>query len=729
MSPPLRLQPVPSAGLLRFLRHQSERLFVTESGRRGRLDLVCSGRVDGGVPGRRQRPAASEPALLRADPTASAFTPASALVVVARQTTNPTRRAREAAALQAAFVDVDLLAPNSPRTRWRTTKAAARTRTASGATRVSPFSTSRPTTHAPPWDRLGNAQTKWPWPVSRVFAVATTASQIARYGQWVDKRRTWWKWMRAARSGGGVGGGGSSNNAHAGGSGWAPLLPGDLPDHGQGGEFASVMFNARRLQTAKAALEPRLRCTEVDENGEVILVDGEFKKTELIAKYGLLPRDLRKIDSSNLPHILVRPAAILLNLLHLKVLIKADRVLLFDVYGSKTSYPQSAFLYDLQGRLQQKPPPPPPAAATTTAAENGTATTTGKRTTREAGGLPYEFRALEAVLLSVTSELEAEFDTVREPVIRILNELEADITRDKLRVLLVLSKKVSTFEQKAKLVRDAIEELLEADDDLAAMYLTEKTHDLYRGEDDHTEVEMLLESYHKICDEVAQEAGSLVSSIRNTEEIIRAILDANRNALMLLDLKFSIGTLGLAMGTFLAGLYGMNLENFIEATHWGFGTVTGASFAFSLLVCWYGLVKLRKVQRVKMHGGVGYGIGGSGGGGFGSGDAISVGVGLGDGGSHFFGRGLAATGNFYGSNGGGGGSLGFGSGSGSSGSSSSSSTSSSSSAGNPWAHHPWAGVPPAFASDPAQAPLDASSRQRLRRLGMVREALMRRKYY
>ena len=58
-----------------------------------------------------------------------------------------------------------------------------------------------------------------------------------------------------------------------------------------------------------------------------------------------------------------------------------------------------------------------------------------------------------------------------------------------------------------------------ADDDLAAMYLTEKKHDLYRGEDDHTEVEMLLESYHKICDETAQEAQNLVSGIRNTEEM------------------------------------------------------------------------------------------------------------------------------------------------------------------------------------------------------------------
>lgn len=69
---------------------------------------------------------------------------------------------------------------------------------------------------------------------------------------------------------------------------------------------------------------------------------------------------------------------------------------------------------------------------------------------------------------------------------------------------------------------------------------------------------------------------------------------------MLLDLKFSVGTLGLAMGTFLAGLYGMNLENFIEETTWGFSTITGMSSLASIMVCWYGLIKLRKVQRIKM---------------------------------------------------------------------------------------------------------------------------------
>jgi magnesium transporter len=211
-------------------------------------------------------------------------------------------------------------------------------------------------------------------------------------------------------------------------------------------------------------------------------------------QYGLLNRDLRKIDSSVLPHILVRPSTILISLLHLRVLIKADRVLVFDAYGSTNSYTQSVFMYDLEGKLRQRHAP-------------------------GSGALPYEFRALEAVLISVTSGLESEFEGVRDPVVRVLRALEEDIDRDKLRHLLVYSKKLGSFEQKARLVRDAIDDLLEADDDLAAMYLTDRAQGTTRAENDHQEIEMLLESYHKICDEIVQASGNLVTAIRNTEEV------------------------------------------------------------------------------------------------------------------------------------------------------------------------------------------------------------------
>ena len=329
----------------------------------------------------------------------------------------------------------------------------------------------------------------------------------------------------------------------------------------------------------KPSNEPKLRCTEFDENGNVTLVNGEFRKSELIAKYSLLPRDLRKIDSSILPHILVRESAILINLLHLHCLIKHNRVLVFDVYGSTDSYAQSLFMYDLEGKLRQKQ-------------------------TSAAGGqnLPYEFRALEAVLISVTSGLESEFEGVREPVVRVLRELEEDIDRDRLRHLLIYSKKLGTFEQKARLVRDAIEDLLEADDDLASMYLTEKAEGKEREEQNHEEVELLLESYHKVTDEIVQVSSNLVSAIRNTEEIVRAILDANRNSLMLLDLKFSIGTLGISAGMFIAALYGMNLKNFIEEDHLGFVGISGFCTTVTVVGCIWAFRRLRKVQRLSMWG-------------------------------------------------------------------------------------------------------------------------------
>lgn len=44
------------------------------------------------------------------------------------------------------------------------------------------------------------------------------------------------------------------------------------------------MFSHRRTGSNKGANELKLRCTEFDEHGNVTLVNGEFKKSELIAK-------------------------------------------------------------------------------------------------------------------------------------------------------------------------------------------------------------------------------------------------------------------------------------------------------------------------------------------------------------------------------------------------------------------------------------------------------------
>ncbi len=60
-----------------------------------------------------------------------------------------------------------------------------------------------------------------------------------------------------------------------------PLKEGDIRVRHE--EESGSIFQRRSL-ASKAALDPRLRCTEVDGNGKVITVDGELKKSELIAK-------------------------------------------------------------------------------------------------------------------------------------------------------------------------------------------------------------------------------------------------------------------------------------------------------------------------------------------------------------------------------------------------------------------------------------------------------------
>ncbi|KAK6355384.1 magnesium ion transporter, variant 2 [Orbilia brochopaga] len=337
----------------------------------------------------------------------------------------------------------------------------------------------------------------------------------------------------------------------------------------------SILDRSFTLQTHGDMI---LRCTEFDSEGNVVSTSRDFKKTELCTKHGLLPRDLRKLESKVIvPHILIRKNSILVNLLHIRALIKSNAVLLFDVYGSTDTYTQSVFLYDLQGKLSS-------------------------RSSKPMGGLPYEMRALEAILISVMGALEAELKILQENVVRLLEELEENIDRDKLRFLLIYSKKLSTFEQKAQLICGAIEEVLEADEDLAGMYLTEKAQGIERPSEEHSEIELLLESYYKMADEIVQISGNLVANIKNTEDIVNIILDANRNSLMLLDLKFSIGTLSTGCGAALAALYGMNLKNFIEESDFGFFGVSGLVVVLSAVIFGYGLHRLRRTQRLTMWG-------------------------------------------------------------------------------------------------------------------------------
>lgn len=84
----------------------------------------------------------------------------------------------------------------------------------------------------------------------------------------------------------------------------------------------------------------------------------------------------------------------------------------------------------------------------------------------------------------------------------------------------------------------------------------------------------------------------------NKFESVRSILDSHRNSIMMLEVHFSVAMLSIATGTYVAGLYGMNLINGLEQATYGFPIITGGSLVGIIGVAIFGLYKLRRVRRV-----------------------------------------------------------------------------------------------------------------------------------
>ncbi|KAK6458199.1 mitochondrial MRS2-like protein [Scheffersomyces xylosifermentans] len=362
--------------------------------------------------------------------------------------------------------------------------------------------------------------------------------------------------------------------------------------------FHDVLL-AKSLTSPKGSDSDLIRCTVFDKDGNMVQHGKEIRRSDFMKNYNLASRDFRKISrhqhgigsnsSANInvdivPSIVIRSNGILLNLLNIRALIKYDMVAIFDSSrnssssggGLNESHSHSLFLKDMTERL--------------------------KGTGNDGESLPYEIRALEAILIHVMSNLTTEMKVHTTVLQNILNGLEESIERSKLRYLLIQSKKITQFNQKASLIRDLIDDILQQDDELNALHLTDIHNGTPRTGSNHAEVELLLESYYKTSDEIVQTVENLISQIKTTEEIILIILDSNRNELMLLGLKFSTGLLSMGIALYCAAVYGMNLENFIEEIDGGFELVVIVSSISLLLLLMFSVKQLRKVQRVTMTG-------------------------------------------------------------------------------------------------------------------------------
>ncbi len=97
------------------------------------------------------------------------------------------------------------------------------------------------------------------------------------------------------------------------------------------------------------------------------------------------------------------------------------------------------------------------------------------------------------------------------------------------------------------------------------MYLTNKSLALFDiNEQDHSDIEDLLETYYFESNELLSHLRVMKNNIDETYDTVSMMLNISRNRIMVSDLWIIFFDICLSFGTFVAGLFGMNLKNRYE---------------------------------------------------------------------------------------------------------------------------------------------------------------------
>jgi len=313
----------------------------------------------------------------------------------------------------------------------------------------------------------------------------------------------------------------------------------------------------------------------LDMLSEELDITGDYKKQrKVLRKYlktSLQPRDLRQVDPAfpQKPAIWVRHSAIIASLEQVRSIIFHDTMLLFD--------PDNSVVKKCTQFVQE------------TLYSSG----------YEKMFLPFEFRALEGFIIFVTTVLEFDFLRVSEEVKKSIGDPRSMLTTTVLEDMRIDKQKLSHFISRACKVHDVITHLLEDDEDMANLYLTEKHRSpwVIRDSLDHEEAEMILESYLQIMDDLTTKAKLLDHEIDDTEDLVSIHLDTLRNRLIMMQMLLSVIGLGVALGSLVAGMFGMNLPIPIfesEFSQWWFLGTSVLIIGLLVVIPFFSLYYLRK---------------------------------------------------------------------------------------------------------------------------------------
>ncbi|ESW29197.1 hypothetical protein PHAVU_002G051200 [Phaseolus vulgaris] len=347
----------------------------------------------------------------------------------------------------------------------------------------------------------------------------------------------------------------------------------------------------------------------LDMKGETEVV--EAGKHAIMRRTGLPARDLRILDPllSYPSTLLGRERAIVINLEHIKAIITAQQVLLLNSRDPSVT----PFVQELQARILRHHQA---SSSSKHHAHHHPDSDPDRDHDPDAIKiLPFEFVALEACLEAACSVLENEAKTLEQEAHPALDKLTSKISTLNLERVRQIKSRLVAITGRVQKVRDELEHLLDDDEDMAEMYLTEKLaeqqleqsssgssmndqdeedigdrtapeisfdaedpRNAYNvlGRDSHgtrgstysavtkqldvEELEMLLEAYFVQIDGTLNKLSTLREYVDDTEDYINIMLDDKQNHLLQMGVMLTTATLVVSAFVVVAGVFGMNIH-------------------------------------------------------------------------------------------------------------------------------------------------------------------------
>ncbi|XP_025710598.1 magnesium transporter MRS2 homolog, mitochondrial-like [Callorhinus ursinus] len=312
-------------------------------------------------------------------------------------------------------------------------------------------------------------------------------------------------------------------------------------------------------QATLASVAPVFTVTKFDKEGNVTSFE---KKTDLYQELGLQARDLR---FQHVMSITTRNNRIIMRMEYLKAVITPECLLILDYRNLNL---ERWLFRELPSQLAGE----------------------GQLVTYP---LSFEFRAIEALLQYWISTLQRKLSILQPLILETLEALvnpkHSSVDRSKLHILLQNGKSLSELETDIKNFKESILEILDEEELLEELDLTkwsdpqvfEKSS---AGIDHAEEMELLLENYYRLAEDLSNTTRELRVLIDDSQSIIFINLDSHRNVMMRLNLQLTMGTFSLSLFGLMGVAFGMNLESSLEEDHRVFWLITGIMFMGSGLL-------------------------------------------------------------------------------------------------------------------------------------------------